>query len=151
MAGANRSAEALRALADQAGVKLGRLDETPVAPGLAGQEGGGARMGAQPETSVLDPYNQCWEAKGLYVTDSAAMVSQGRVGPALTIMALTARACAHALQKSPQETRPKARARARAEQAAQLAPPKRDEASVTAKRKTPARKRAKAKAEPNSK
>lgn len=112
-------ANALRELADAVGVDLHHVDEMPLAPGLAAAECGTARMGADPQDSVLDPNSQCWEAKGLYVTDGAGMVSQGRVGPALTIMALTARACAHALQESPQETRPKERARARMEKAAQ--------------------------------
>lgn len=112
-------ANALRDLAEVAGATLHKLDETPVAAGLGLAEGGTARMGTDPENSVLDPHNQCWEAKGLYVTDSAAMPTQGRVGAALTVMALTARACAHALQHSPQDTKPKQRARLRAEQARQ--------------------------------
>ena len=112
-------ANALRELADAVGAELHHVDDMPLAPGLAAAECGTARMGADPQDSVLDPNSQCWEAKGLYVTDGAGMVSQGRVGPALTIMALTARACAHALQVSPQETRPKERARERMEKAAQ--------------------------------
>jgi choline dehydrogenase-like flavoprotein len=47
---------------------------------------------------VLDPYDQCWEAQGLYVTDAACFPSQGTQNPTLTILALTARACDHALQ-----------------------------------------------------
>jgi choline dehydrogenase-like flavoprotein len=54
-------------------------------------------MGDSPADSVLDPYNQCWDAPGLYVTDAAAFPSQGAQNPTLTIMALTARACAHAM------------------------------------------------------
>jgi choline dehydrogenase-like flavoprotein len=60
-------------------------------------ECGTARMGQDPATSVLDPYNQCWDARGLYVTDSASFPSQAAQNPTLTLMALTARACAHAL------------------------------------------------------
>jgi choline dehydrogenase-like flavoprotein len=49
---------------------------------------------------VLDPNNQCWDAKGLYVTDAAAFPSQGLQNPTLTILALTARACDHVAQIS---------------------------------------------------
>lgn len=93
--------EALRALANVAKVSLHRLDKTPSPPGHAVHECGTARMGLDPAASVLDPNNQCWDAAGLYVTDSASFPSQGSQNPTLTVMALTARACAHALQTSP--------------------------------------------------
>jgi choline dehydrogenase-like flavoprotein len=35
----------------------------------------------------------------LYVTDASCYVSNGAVGPTLTIMALTARACEHIAQQ----------------------------------------------------
>ena len=89
---------ALRALAEATGVTLTRLDETPAPPGASIHECGTARMGRDPADSVLDPYNQCWEAQGLYVTDGACFPSQGTQNPTLTILALTARACNHALQ-----------------------------------------------------
>jgi hypothetical protein len=50
-------------------------------------ECGTARMGSDPATSVLDPHNQCWDAAGLYVTDSASFPSQGSQNPTLTVMA----------------------------------------------------------------
>jgi choline dehydrogenase-like flavoprotein len=90
--------EALRALAEAAGVSLERIDETPAPPGLAVHECGTARMGLDPQASVLDPNNQCWDAAGLYLTDSASFPSQGSQNPTLTVMALTARACAHAMR-----------------------------------------------------
>ena len=68
----------------------------PASPGTSVHECGGARLGADAQTSVLDPDNQCWAMPGLYVTDGAALPSQGIQNPTLTIMALTARACAHA-------------------------------------------------------
>ena len=64
-----------------------------MAVGAAIHECGGARMGENPGTSVLNPWNQCWDAKNLFVTDASCFVSNGTVGPALTIMALTSRAC----------------------------------------------------------
>jgi choline dehydrogenase-like flavoprotein len=88
---------AMRALAEIAGVLLNRIDEAPPPPGSAIHEGGTARMGLDPATSVLDPHNQCWDAAGLYVTDGSSFPSQGSQNPTLTIMALTARAAGHAL------------------------------------------------------
>ena len=95
------SADRARALADLAeitGSKLSRLDQRPVAPGSAVHECGTARMGEDPAHSVLDPFNACWDARGLYVTDGASLPSQGFQNPTLTIMALTARAVDQALR-----------------------------------------------------
>ena len=64
-----------------------------LAMGAAIHECGGARMGHDPTTSVLNEYNQTWDVPNLFVTDASAYVSNGAVGPTLTIMALTARAC----------------------------------------------------------
>jgi choline dehydrogenase-like flavoprotein len=93
-------ATALREIAALTGAKLHDFSDTPPPPGSAIHECGTARMGADPATSVLDPHNQCWDAKGLYVTDSASFPSQGSQNPTLTVMALTARACAHALAEA---------------------------------------------------
>jgi choline dehydrogenase-like flavoprotein len=95
---AREQSAALRALADVAGVTLTRIDEVPAPPGASIHECGTARMGSDPANSVLDPHNQCWEAQGLYVTDGACFPSQGSQNPTLTILALTARACDHALR-----------------------------------------------------
>lgn len=64
-----------------------------IALGSAIHECGGARMGGDPATSVLNPYNQCWDAPNVFVTDSSCFVSNGTCGPTLTTMALTVRAC----------------------------------------------------------
>ena len=74
--------------------------KTSMALGAAIHESGGARMGDNPATSVLNPYNQCWDAKNVFVTDASSFVSIGTVGPALTIMALTARACDYIARES---------------------------------------------------
>jgi choline dehydrogenase-like flavoprotein len=74
-----------------------RIDEAPAPPGSANHECGTARMGTDSTNSVLDPSNQCWDARGLYVTDGASFPSQGHQNPTLTILALAARACHHAL------------------------------------------------------
>ncbi|HBW1604225.1 TPA: GMC family oxidoreductase, partial [Klebsiella pneumoniae] len=64
--------------------------------GAAIHESGGARMGNDPENSVLNNYNQCWDANNIFVTDGACFVTSGTVGPTLTMMAITARACDYA-------------------------------------------------------
>ena len=52
-------------------------------------------LSSDPARSVLNEYNQCWDVPNLFVTDASCYVSAGVVGPTLTIMALTARACEH--------------------------------------------------------
>jgi choline dehydrogenase-like flavoprotein len=66
-----------------------------LAIGAAIHECGGARMGSDPARSVLNEYNQSWDVPNLFVTDGSCYVSTGAVGPTLTIMALTTRACEH--------------------------------------------------------
>ena len=65
--------------------------------GLSKHEMGTARMGRDAKTSVLNANNQVWGCENVYVTDGAAMASSNCVNPSLTYMALTARACAHAV------------------------------------------------------
>ncbi|UEG52453.1 GMC family oxidoreductase [Mucilaginibacter daejeonensis] len=62
-------------------------------------EMGTARMGRDPKTSVLNEWNQVWDAKNVYVTDGAAMTSAACQNPSLTYMALTARAADHAVSE----------------------------------------------------
>ncbi|MBQ0929380.1 GMC family oxidoreductase [Ideonella alba] len=66
-----------------------------VAVGGAIHECGGARMGSDPASSVLNAHNQVWGAPNVFVTDSSCFVTNGTCGPTLTTMALTARACAY--------------------------------------------------------
>jgi choline dehydrogenase-like flavoprotein len=91
--------ESLREMAELMGVRLHSLARKPAVPGTAIHECGTARMGSAPENSVVDPHNECWDARGLYVTDGSAFPSQGVQNPTLTIMALTARACDYAVRK----------------------------------------------------
>ncbi|MDQ7967623.1 GMC family oxidoreductase [Pseudomonas plecoglossicida] len=64
-----------------------------MAMGAAIHESGGARMGNDPATSILNSYNQCWEAPNVFVTDASSFVTGGCAGTTLTLMALTVRAC----------------------------------------------------------
>ncbi len=62
-------------------------------------EMGTARMGRDPKTSVLNGFNQVWGAENVFVTDGACMTSSSCVNPSLTYMAITARACDHAVSE----------------------------------------------------
>lgn len=83
---------------EAAGFKNVQGRDSGYAPGLGIHEMGTARMGRNPKTSVLNAHNQVHECKNVYVTDGAAMTSASCVNPSLTYMALTARACDHAVQ-----------------------------------------------------
>jgi choline dehydrogenase-like flavoprotein len=61
-------------------------------PGLSIHEMGTARMGRDPQTSVLNGRNQCHDVPNLFVTDGACMTSSSHQNPSLTYMAITARA-----------------------------------------------------------
>ena len=62
------------------------------APGLCIHEMGTARMGRDPQTSVLNGNNQAHEVPNLFVTDGSCMASSACQNPSITYMALTARA-----------------------------------------------------------
>ena len=78
---------------------IGFDDLHEFAPGLGIHEMGGARMGRDPKTSVLNKYNQVHAVTNIYVTDGACMTSAGCQNPSLTYMAITARAANHAIKE----------------------------------------------------
>jgi choline dehydrogenase-like flavoprotein len=84
---------------EAAGVKNVRGADWGYAPGMGIHEMGTARMGRDPKTSVLNGFNQVWDAPNVFVTDGAAMTSASCVNPSLTYMALTARAVDHAVKE----------------------------------------------------
>jgi choline dehydrogenase-like flavoprotein len=61
--------------------------------GAAIHEAGGARMGEDASTSVLNGWNQSWDVPNLFVTDASSFAGSGVAGTTLTIMAMTVRAC----------------------------------------------------------
>ena len=67
--------------------------------GMGIHEMGTARMGRDPKTSVLNGFNQVWDAPNVFVTDGACMTSASCVNPSLTYMALTARAADYAVKQ----------------------------------------------------
>jgi choline dehydrogenase-like flavoprotein len=72
--------------------------DRPNPGGSAIHEMGGARMGADPATSVLNKWSQAHDVANLFVTDGAQMSSSACQNPSLTYMALTARAAGHAVE-----------------------------------------------------
>jgi len=74
-------------------------NDSKQAPGLDIHEMGGARMGKDPATSILNKWNQVHGCKNVFVTDGACMTSVGNQNPSLTFMALTARAANHAVEE----------------------------------------------------
>lgn len=73
-------------------------DDEHVLVGGKTHEMGGACMGHDPATSVLNEWNQAHDVANLFVTDGACMSSCGTANPSLTYMALTARAAHHAVE-----------------------------------------------------
>jgi choline dehydrogenase-like flavoprotein len=92
---ANDAAEMLEA----AGYRNVRSYDREMGIGLGIHEMGTARMGRDPKTSVLNAHNQVHACKNVYVTDGSCMTSAACQNPSLTYMALTARACNHAVEE----------------------------------------------------
>jgi len=84
---------------EAAGVKnvKGREGDGTLGRGI--HEMGSARMGKDPKTSVLNKWNQVWDAPNVFVTDGSFMVSSACVNPSLSYMAFTARAANHAVEE----------------------------------------------------
>jgi choline dehydrogenase-like flavoprotein len=93
---ADAKAEAAAMLTAAGGHVIMGLDQ-PSPGGSAIHEMGGARMGHDPKTSVLNKWSQAHDVTNLFVTDGAQMSSSACQNPSLTYMALTARACATAV------------------------------------------------------
>ncbi|MCC6723345.1 MAG: GMC family oxidoreductase [Saprospiraceae bacterium] len=83
--------------------KVGAVDiyqhDSKQAPGLDIHEQGGARMGKDPKTSLLNAHNQLHACPNVFVTDGACMTSTGNQSPSILYMALTARAAGFAVEQ----------------------------------------------------
>lgn len=84
---------------EKAGVKNVKGYNNDCAPGMGIHEMGTARMGKEAKTSVLNKWNQVWDAKNVFVTDGSFMTSASCVNPSLTYMAFTARAANYAVEE----------------------------------------------------
>jgi len=91
----NDAAEMLEA----AGVKNVHTFDSEPYLGRGIHEMGTARMGKDPKTSVLNKWNQVWDAPNVFVTDGSFMVSAACQNPSLSYMAFTARAADHAVSE----------------------------------------------------
>lgn len=74
------------------------FDNNPVL-GRGIHEMGTCRMGSDPKTSVVNKWNQVWDAPNVFVTDGSFMTSSNCVNPSLSYMAFTARAANHAVEE----------------------------------------------------
>lgn len=84
---------------DKAGFKNIKTADTKRNPGSENHEMGGARMGKDPKTSILNKWNQMHHCSNVFVTDGASMTSSATQNPSLTYMALTARAVDYAISE----------------------------------------------------
>ncbi len=83
---------------EKAGCSNIRTFDSKQAPGLDIHEMGGVRMGKDPNTSLLNSWNQLHACPNVIVTDGACMTSTGTQNPSITYMALAARAVDHAVK-----------------------------------------------------
>jgi len=84
---------------EAAGVKNVKGHDRNAYLGRGIHEMGTARMGKDPKTSVLNKFNQVWDARNVFVTDGAFMTSAACHNPSLGYMAFTARAANHAVEE----------------------------------------------------
>lgn len=91
--------EEMKAMLEAVGVKHINTWDNGHAIGHGIHEMGTARMGRHPKSSVLNKWNQVWDAKNVFVTDGACMTSSACQNPSLTYMALTARAADYAVSE----------------------------------------------------
>jgi gluconate 2-dehydrogenase alpha chain len=74
------------------GANSGLLERYTVTQYQSTHVNGGAIMGTSPDTSVVNPWLQHWQAPNLWVVGGSAFPQNGSGNPTLTILALTLRA-----------------------------------------------------------
>jgi choline dehydrogenase-like flavoprotein len=95
----------LAAAVDKSGLGIVKLDaDLParVAEALVPQGGhhiGTVRMGASPETGVVDPNGQLWGTKGVFVAGASIFPTSGFANPTLTAVALAFRLADHLIRR----------------------------------------------------
>lgn len=87
------------AMMHAAGVKEVNKSDNNWPPGLDIHEMGGVCMGKDPQTSLLNEWNQLHHCRNVFVTDGACMTSTGSQSPSILYMAFTARAVNHATEE----------------------------------------------------
>ena len=87
--------DAAREIFAQAGIEIVEVKREVLTEGWSIHELGTARMGTNPKTSVLNPFQQSHDVKNLIVVDGSSHVSASCQNPTWTIMALAWRSCDH--------------------------------------------------------
>jgi choline dehydrogenase-like flavoprotein len=82
-----------REMFEAAGIEVLNADSDMLTEGWSIHELGTARMGTDPKTSVLNPFQQSHDVKNLFVVDGSSHVSAACQNPTWTIMALAWRSC----------------------------------------------------------
>lgn len=82
-----------------AGARNIRIRTDVEMPGMAIHEVGTARMGNDPQKSVLNPFCQSHDVPNLLVADGSCFVSSACQNPTLTMMAITVRASDHLIER----------------------------------------------------
>jgi choline dehydrogenase-like flavoprotein len=81
--------EIVKTLGGEVVASAGPEEQWGISAGGQGiHEVGGARMGDNPKTSVLNSHCQAWDCRNLFIADGAPFVSLADKNPTLTIMAL---------------------------------------------------------------
>ena len=75
---------------------------TRLNPRWASHEVGCARMGEDPKTSVLTPFQRLHDVGNVFVMDGSGFASGGYANPTLTMMALAVRSTDHLLEQMKQ-------------------------------------------------
>jgi choline dehydrogenase-like flavoprotein len=89
---AKDSADTMEELFHAAGWEILSRTDKFYPPGYSIHEVGTARMGNNPQTSVLNKFNQSHDIKNLFVVDGSCFVTCGWQNPTMTILALSMRA-----------------------------------------------------------
>jgi choline dehydrogenase-like flavoprotein len=88
-------ADTAKEMFESAGIEVLSVDREVLTEGWSIHELGTARMGTDPKTSVLNPYQQSHDVRNLFVVDGSSHVSASCQNPTWTIMALAWRSCDH--------------------------------------------------------
>jgi glucoside 3-dehydrogenase (cytochrome c) catalytic subunit len=86
-------ADTAREMFEEAGIEVLKVDRKVLTEGWSIHELGTARMGTDPRTSVVSPFQQSHDVKNLFVVDGSSHVSASCQNPTWTIMALAWRSC----------------------------------------------------------
>ena len=89
------AAKTAKEMLDVCGLKQISVFNSPPIAGRTIHESGSARMGNDPNESILNKWNQVHTCKNVIVTDGACLPSTPCQNPSLTYMAITARAVDH--------------------------------------------------------